>query len=144
MKCLILICLICWDQSLDQSLDPKTYDLAITITGIKSNEGKIQIGLYNKKESFPHVDGQYRLYYFDVKGFSGVYTIRDLPKGEYAVAIFHDKNSDKICNTNFLGVPKEGFGFSKNFKPRLSSPDFEDCKIVLDSNMSITIKLIYR
>jgi len=140
MRILVSICLTFWCLS----LYPQTYDLVITITGLKSTAGGIQIGLYNNKESFPHVDGQYKLFYFNVNDFSGIYTIRDLPGGEYAVAIFHDKNSDKICNTNFLGVPKEGFGFSKNFKPRFSSPDFKECKIDLDSNMTIAIKLIYR
>jgi uncharacterized protein (DUF2141 family) len=140
MRYLIPICFIFWGQSLDLP----TYDLAITITGIKSKEGNMQIGLYNKKESFPLVDGQYRLFYFELKGFSGTYIMRDLPKGEYAVAIFHDRNSDTICNTNFLGIPKEGFGFSKNIKPRFSAPTFNDCHIDLNSNMSITIKLIYR
>jgi uncharacterized protein (DUF2141 family) len=125
-------------------LYPQTYDLSVVITGLKSTAGGIQIGLYNDKKSFPDIDGQYRLYYFSVKDFSGIYTIIDLPKGEYAVAIFHDENSDKICNTNFLGIPKEGFGFSRNFKPRLSSPDFDYCKIDLASNLSIDIKLIYR
>ena len=140
MKCLILIWFIYWGQKSDLP----TYDLDITITDIKSNEGKMQIGLYNNKESFPLVDKQYRLFYFDVNGFSGIYTIRDLPAGEYAVAIFHDKNSDRICNTNFLGVPKEGFGFSENFKPRFYAPTFNDCHFDLNSNMSIKIKLIYR
>ena len=137
---MVLICFAFWGQSLYS----QTYNLAITITGVKSTDGKIQIGLYNKKESFPHVDGQYKLFYVDANGFSGIYTFKDLPYGEYAVAIFHDKNSDKICNTNFLGIPKEGYGFSKNFKPRLSSPSFNDCKIDLNSNLSITINLIYR
>lgn len=140
MRCLVSIFLTFWCLS----LYPQTYDLSVTITGLKSNEGGIQIGLYNNKESFPLADKQYKLFYFNVRAFSGIYTIRDLPGGEYAVAIFHDKNSDKICNNNILGVPKEGFGFSKNFKPRLSSPDFEDCKLDLNSNVSITIKLIYR
>jgi uncharacterized protein (DUF2141 family) len=140
MKYLILIWFIYWGQKADLP----TYDLDITITDIKSNEGKMQISVYNKKESFPLVDKQYRLFYFDVNGFSGIYTIRDLPAGEYAVAIFHDKNSDRICNTNFLGVPKEGFGFSENFKPRFSAPTFNDCHFDLNSNMSIKIKLIYR
>jgi uncharacterized protein (DUF2141 family) len=140
MRSLVSICLTFWCLN----LYPQTYDLSVTITGLKSTAGGIQIGLYNNKESFPQIDGQYKLYYFNVKEFSGTYTIRDLPGGEYAVAIFHDKNSDKICNTNFLGVPKEGFGFSKNFKPRFSSPDFDDCKIDLNSNMTIAIKLIYR
>ena len=140
MRSLVTICFTFWCVS----LYPQTYDLSVTITGLKSTDGGIQIGLYNNKNSFPLVDGQYRLFYFSVKDFSGTYTIKDLPVGEYAVAIFHDKNSDMICNTNFLGIPKEGFGFSKNFKPKLSSPDFEDCKIDLNSNLIIAIKLIYR
>jgi uncharacterized protein (DUF2141 family) len=140
MKYLILICFNFWSQRSDTT----TCDLAITISGLKNNEGMMQIGLYNERESFPHVDEQYRVFYFDLKEFSGIYVIKDLPKGEYAVAIFHDRNSDRICNTNFLGIPKEGFGFSKNIKPRFSVPTFSDCQIDLKSNMSITIKLIYR
>ena len=140
MRSLVSICFAFWCLNLYS----QTYDLSVAITGLKSTDGGIQIGLYNNKESFPHIDEQYKLFYFSVKEFSGIYTIKDLPEGEYAVAIFHDINSDKICNTNFLGVPKEGFGFSKNFKPRFTSPDFDDCKIDLNMNMSITIKLIYR
>ncbi len=123
---------------------PQSFDLSVAITGLKSTDGGIQIGLYNNKESFPDVDGQYKVFYFSVEEFSGIYTISDLPEGEYAVAVFHDQNSDRICNTNFLGIPREGYGFSKNFKPRLFVPDFSDCKIDLKSNMSITINLIYR
>lgn len=140
MKCAFLICFAFGGQCLYS----QTYDLSITITNIKSTDGEIEIGLYNKKKSFPLVDKQYKLFIIDANKISGIYTIKDLPKGEYAVAIFHDKNSDRICNTNFLCIPKEGYGFSKNFKPRLSSPSFNDCKIDLNSNMSITIKLIYR
>jgi uncharacterized protein (DUF2141 family) len=137
MKYVVLICFAFCGQSLFAQL----YDLAINIKGLKSTGGNIQIGLYNKKESFPLVDGQYKLFYIDANKFSGIYTIKDLPGGEYAVAIFHDKNSDKICNTNFLGIPKEAYGFSNNYRPKLSLPSFDDCKIDLNSNASITIKL---
>ena len=139
MKYIVIIWFALWGQS----LYPQTCDLSVSITNLKSTEGGIQIGLYNTKESFPLVDKQYRLFYIDTIKFSGIYTFKDLPKGEYAIAIFHDENSDRICNTNFLGIPKEGYGFSKNFKPRLSSPTFSDCKIDLNNNMSVTIKLIY-
>ncbi len=138
MKYIVFIFIAFWSQNLYS----QKYDLTITISGLKSSEGGIQIGLYNDKESFPLVDKQYKLFYFDAKGFSGAYTIKDLPGGEYAVAIFHDRNADKICNTNFLGIPKEAYGFSKNIKPRLSAPTFNDCKVDLKFNMSIDIKLI--
>jgi len=139
MKHLLIICFaICSLIAYSQ-----TYDLAISIPNLKSREGEIQIGIYNKKENFPKVDKQYKVIFIEVNKFSGVFTIKALPKGEYAIALMHDENSDKICNSNFLGIPKEGYGFSNNIRPLFSAPSFQDCKIYLNRNLSITIKLIY-
>ena len=65
MRYIFLICFAFWSQN----VFPQTYDLNITVSGLKSTDGKIQIGLYNNKESFPLVDGQYKLYYIDVSDF---------------------------------------------------------------------------
>lgn len=138
-KFLIIFCFAIWGQVTYS----QTYDLSISIPNLKNNKGEIQIGIYNKKENFPKVDKQYKVIYVDVNKFSGVYTIKGLPKGEYAVALMHDENADKICNMNFLGIPKEGYGFSKNVKPLLSAPSYNDCKLNLNRNLSISIELIY-
>ena len=126
-----------------QSLYPQNFDLTVSVTDFRSNKGELQIGLYNNKESFPLVDKQYKFTIIEVNTFQGSYIIKNLPEGEYAVAILHDENSDKICNKNLLGIPKEGYGFSRNFRPKLSSPKFEDCKFELKDNLAISIKLIY-
>jgi uncharacterized protein (DUF2141 family) len=128
---------------LSRGLFSQTCNLSINITNIKGTDGEIVFGLYNNKESFPLLDKQYRLLSTGVKNFTGIFTIKDLPGGEYALAIFHDKNSDKICNTNFLGIPKEGYGFTNNFRPKISKPKFSDCKIDLAGDTSLTIMLIY-
>ena len=138
-KLLLIVCLAFWVQSLCS----QTYDLAISIPNLKNKDGEIQIGIYNKKENFPKVDKQFKVVYVKASKFQGICTVKDLPKGEYAVAVMHDENADKICNTNFLGIPKEGYGFSKNYKPVLSAPSFDDCKLNLDRDLSITIELIY-
>jgi len=139
MKPIILLCFSMWSLSLYS----QSYDLTIEIPNLKSRKGEIQIGIYNKKDNFPKVDKQYKVIYVDASDFSGAYTITDLPKGFYAVAAMHDENADKICNKNFLGIPKEGYGFSKNYKPILQAPSFDDCKIELNSNLSIKIEMIY-
>jgi len=139
MKCIVIILA----ALLSLPLFSQNYDLTVTIPNIKGTDGEIVIGLYNNPESFPLDDKQYKKYTIEGVLFKGEYTIRDLPEGEYAVALFHDKNADKICNTNFLGFPKEGYGFSKNFRPKLSAPKFEDCKFELKENLAISIKLIY-
>ena len=46
--------------------------------------------------------------------------------GTYAVAIYHDKNSNAFFDKNFLGLPKERFGMSNNPKFSTKSPKFEE------------------
>ena len=39
---------------------------------------------------------------------------KDLPPGNYAVQVMHDENENGQLDTNFLGIPVEGYGFSNN------------------------------
>ena len=47
--------------------------------------------------------------------------IPDLPKGEYAIAIFHDIDNNQKLNTYF-GIPAEPYGFSQNQNGGLLGP----------------------
>lgn len=49
-----------------------------------------------------------------------------LPPGRYAVAILHDENDNGRLDTNFLGIPTEGYGVSNNPKPRFRAPRFHE------------------
>ncbi len=117
--------------------------VTIIIENIKGKKGTIQIAVYNKSESFPKVGGEYKLVQYNVKGGQSKFVIKDLPYGEYAIAIHHDENSDGKMNTNVIGIPKEGYGFSKNYKPKLSAPKFSDCAIIIDRDQKMTVDLIY-
>ena len=117
--------------------------LEVNVTNIKTIKGYIVISIYNDAEKFPKDDGYYKKIKIKVKKTSVKYTFKDLPKGDYAIALLHDVNSDNKCNFNFFGIPKEGFGFSKNFKPRFSAPTFNKVKINLKSKHKETIDLIH-
>ena len=116
-------------------------NLTVTIKNIKTIKGNIQVGLYNKKELFPKVGKQFKVFYIKVTSKKIKYTIKDLDHGNYALAIFHDENSDNKCNRNFLGIPSEDYGFSNNVRPFLSPPDFEDAMVKLNKNTNIEVKL---
>ncbi|MBN1924244.1 MAG: DUF2141 domain-containing protein [Prolixibacteraceae bacterium] len=45
---------------------------------------------------------------------SCVMKFNNLKPGNYAVRFFHDENSNKILDTNWIKIPKEGFGFSND------------------------------
>ena len=52
-----------------------------------------------------------------------------IPKGAYALALFHDSNSNGILDKNFLGIPSERYGFSNNVHPLFSEPSFSSTVI---------------
>lgn len=118
------------------------FDLKVTVTNVKAKKGNIEIGLFNDQKTFLIKGKEYKNSSKAVTDDTVVFIFKDLPKDDYAVSIYHDINSDKECNLNFLGIPKEPYGFSQNFKPKFSKPTFEECKIELNQNQSIMIKLL--
>ncbi|MBL6715485.1 MAG: DUF2141 domain-containing protein [Pseudomonadales bacterium] len=65
----------------------------------------------------------------------------ELPGGTYAVGVFHDVDGDEALSKNFLGIPKEPFGFSNNVRGRFGPPSFKDASISITGKMAITIAL---
>ena len=117
--------------------------LTINISNVQDNVGKIHLALFRPNDNFPFEGGACKE--FSTAAVKGVttYKINDLPKGEYAIAIYHDEDQSGKCETNFIGYPKEGYCFSKNFKVFLSAPPFSKCSINLDSDKAIAIGMRY-
>lgn len=118
-------------------------NLTIKIEGIKNSKGNLLIGLYDNGSNFP--DKMYALAgkILPIKGKSSVYTFENLKPGKYAVAIIHDEDNDGAITTNFIGIPKESFGFSNNVIGTFGPPSFEKASLQLKEDLIITIKLKY-
>lgn len=138
MKYIIILIL----SLLSFHLHSQTYDLNIKIKNIKKIDGRLEIAIYNKSETFLVKGKALKVYSLEVNNNTNFLTIKNLPKGEYAIAIYHDLNSDYQCNKNMFGLPSEAYGFSTNFKPIISKPSFDDCKIYIDNSKSIEIALL--
>lgn len=118
-------------------------DLFIKVKNLKSKKGKIQIALWDNASGFPD-EHSTALERITLNANSGLEAqISNLKPGRYAVGLFHDKNSDLILNTNFMGIPKEGFGFSNNPKILFGPPSFSTSSFELkkDQKKSIIIEL---
>ncbi|HLV92867.1 MAG TPA: DUF2141 domain-containing protein [Aequorivita sp.] len=120
----------------------ETFDLTVTINNIKHIEGSIEIGLFNNGDRFMEEGQAFKSVSVKVKGKAETVVIKDLPKGIYAISLYHDRNSNGECDRNFLGIPKEPYAFSTNFKPKFSAPTFSDCQFELNKNLSLEISLI--
>jgi len=64
-----------------------------------------------------------------------------LPYGEYAVTLFVDFNGNKKLDKNFLGIPKEQYGFSNNVMGIMSPPTFDQAKFAIAGPTTQNIKL---
>ena len=123
-------------------------ELTINLSG-QTKEGVLSLAIYNNAEAFNYsVKGEKR----SEEGiFSGIETFIeikeshefsiDLPEGIYAIALFVDANKNLKIDKNFLGIPKEQFGFSNNAMGKLSAPSFEQAKFRVEGNTVQNIKL---
>lgn len=89
--------------------------------------------LFNQEEGFPgRAEKAFRYGIQPVTGTTYVLEFADLPPGRYAVGVVHDENGNHEVDANWMGYPKEGFGFTNNAKPRWNGPPrFESAAFVV-------------
>tara|TARA_E500000178_G_C16540491_1_gene538543 strand:+ start:111 stop:536 length:426 start_codon:yes stop_codon:yes gene_type:complete len=113
--------------------------IKISVSNIDEEKGTIHFGVYNDSKLFPSKDGRIIGGFEEVsKVITNGLLINDLEESDYAIAIFHDKNSNKEFDT-FLAIPTEKYGFSNNAKVFLGPPKFEDASIFVGRNAFVEI-----
>jgi len=115
----------------------------VEISGVDDPKGLMSIGLYSDEKGFPDDGKEYKGTDVKVTGQTVVYTFKDVPFGTYAIAIFHDTNSNGKLDKNFLGIPKEGYAFSNNVFGTFGPPDFKDTSFELAGSKTIKIQMRY-
>ena len=86
----------------------------------------------------------------DIKVFYGkivdkrcILTINNLKPGSYSFKYFHDKNNNNKIDTNFIGIPKEGFGFANNAMNKFGPPDFKKTIFEVKLDTTLVCKACY-
>ena len=113
-------------------------NLTVKISGLKSNAGAVLVGLYNSDGTF--LKKAYKGVTSDIKANEATVTFSNIPKGEYAISAYHDKNKNGKLDTNFIGIPKEDYASSNNAKGVMGPPKYEDAKFDIKKDLKIEIK----
>jgi len=114
--------------------------LKITVENIRSLQGTLHISIFSDSASYKKDGNAARELTVEVDSSIQTIVVDDLAEGEYAVALIHDKNENGMLDTNFIGIPKEGYGFSNN-GGRFGPPKFSKASFVLADQKHINIKL---
>ena len=119
-------------------------EIRISVSNIEEKKGTIHYGVYNNPKLFPDESGKILGGFEEVsKVIEDGLLIDDLEESNYAIAIFHDKNSNDKFDT-FFSIPKEKFGFSNNARVFLGPPKFEDASIFVGQNSIVEIMIELR
>ncbi len=116
--------------------------LTIEVTNIKQTKGTMNVAIYDAKSNFPDEKSPTFFRIIPVQNTDNLKFTIEVPKGQYAVAVFQDLNNNNKLDKNMVGFPKEPYGFSNDFRPKFAAPKFNDCVFdVGASPQSVRIKI---
>ena len=102
--------------------------LDIEVRGLRSSRGQIHLCMTRERAHFPDCTRDPSGLRRTVSATVARLRFANVPAGSYAVTLVHDENSNKRLD-KLLGIPREGFGFSRNPVVRFGAPKFEDVRI---------------
>ena len=66
-----------------------------------------------------------------------VVSLKDIPPGTWAVLAFQDANENGELDRNFIGIPSENYGFSRDAAGRFGPPGFDDAAIEVREGVTV-------
>lgn len=116
--------------------------LTVAVTGIEKVEGAIMLAMFDAAEAYGGAGAPVRSVRIPVSGAEVTTTFEDLPAGRYAIKLYHDANGNGEMDTNMVGLPIEGYGFSGN-GGRFGPPAWDDAafEVSEDGGNTISIRL---
>jgi uncharacterized protein (DUF2141 family) len=125
---------------------PSCPGIHVTILNIRNSVGTVDCALFEAPKGFP-VDvlrSAMRLVVMKVPTSEARCDFEEIPAGTYALVVLHDENMNGKLDTNLLGIPKEGYGFSNDAKASFGAPSFKDASFFYDAQtLDLTITLRY-
>lgn len=113
------------------------HTVTILISSLENSKGSVFLELRNSDDII--VAG----YSSDIYNNACKIVIDSIPDGEYTFRYFHDENNNQELDTGFLGIPKEGFGFSNNAKGKCGPPKKEKTIFTIFNDTTLTVSPIY-
>jgi len=119
--------------------------IVLQVTNFESSKGVCRACLFNNAADFNGKGGKaYQCKQVVVTNKTALVAFENIPAGNFAISVFHDENNNNKLDLNFLGIPKEGYGASKNKLPFASAPDYKENSFVLPdkgvTNLSIRLR----
>jgi uncharacterized protein (DUF2141 family) len=118
----------------------------VKVLNIKNSAGTVACALFDSADGFPaeYLRKASHVMVIKIRKSQARCTFEEIPRGRYAIAAIHDENMNGLLDTNMVGVPKEGYGFSNDARGSVGPPPFNAASFAYNGrNLEMTIKLNY-
>jgi uncharacterized protein (DUF2141 family) len=117
-------------------------ELTVEVEGFADDLGLAWIALHNTKDTYLTRKAPFRQAKAAVRGQKAECTFAGLPPGNYAVAVFQDRNGNGDLDRNWLGIPREPYGFSNNPSSAFGPPRYRQVEFQLGAEAkTVAIKV---
>ncbi|HEY4999295.1 MAG TPA: DUF2141 domain-containing protein [Usitatibacter sp.] len=118
----------------------------VKILNIRNSTGTVACALFESAEGFPieFLHSATNVMVIKIRATNARCDFEDIPPGRYAIAVIHDENMNGKLDTDWVGIPTEGYGFSNDAKALFGAPSFAAASLLYDGrNLEMTISLNY-
>jgi len=118
----------------------------VQILNIRNSTGTVDCALFESSVGFPNefLRSAMNVMVLKIRKTQARCHFEDIPPGTYAIAVIHDENMNGRLDDNLIGIPTEGYGFSKDAKALFGAPSFSAASFPYDGqNLDFTISLQY-
>ena len=118
----------------------------VKVLNIRNSTGTVDCALFDSPVGFPIevLLSATNVMVIRVRKTEARCDFEDIPPGTYALAVIHDENMNGKLDTNSLGIPTEGYGFSNDAKGVGGAPPFSAASFPYNGqNLDLTMTLQY-
>lgn len=106
----------------------------VRVSGVAGNKGKINVAVCDKERFLKQCSHSGSA---PAKAGETVVTLKDVPPGAWAVLAYQDENENNELDRNFVGIPSENYGFSRDARGKFGPPGFEDAAIEVRGELTV-------
>lgn len=124
---------------------PATAELEVRVERLRSGKGVLHLCLTRSAAHFPDCSSDPQAVKRTVAAAAAGEAVRftGIAPGAWALSVFHDENRNEKLDT-LVGIPREGFGFSRNPTVRFGAPKFSSVRVDLGPGITRqTVRMQY-
>jgi uncharacterized protein (DUF2141 family) len=125
--------------------EPSESIIEVVPDQLEGRSGNLRCLAFTRSAGFPS-DLQSAAAYAEASAASSrpACVFRGLPAGRLAISVIHDADLDGTLSTNLLGVPVEGYGFSRDARGSFGPPSFAKAAFEHDGKpRTLKVRLSY-